>query len=135
MAAVLKEYDGKVRFVHGEFPLSSNHAGRLRRPRFALRRRAGQVLGLPPQPPRDARRTSDEDLANRASGMGLDGKAFGACVQSGRHDAAIQASQEEGPGAASTRPRRSSSTAASSRERPPSRSSGASWTRSCAKGR
>jgi protein-disulfide isomerase len=97
VAAVLKEYDGKVRFVHGDFPLSSNHD------RADIAARASRCAGEQGKfwdyrhsllvTPGDL---SDEDLANRASGMGLDGKAFGVCVQSGRHDAAIQASQEEG---------------------------------------
>lgn len=97
VAAVLKEYQGKVRFVHGDFPLSSSHD------RAEMAARASRCAGEQGKfwdyrhsllvTPGDL---SDEDLAKRASGMGLDGKAFGACVQSGRHDAAIQASQEEG---------------------------------------
>jgi len=96
VAAVLKEYKGKVRFVHGDFPLS-NHD------RADLAARASRCAGEQGKfwdyrhsllvTPGDF---SDEDFANRASGMGLDGNAFGACVQSGRHDAAIQASQDEG---------------------------------------
>jgi protein-disulfide isomerase len=97
VATILKEYQGKVRFVHGDFPLSANHD------RADIAARASRCAGEQGKfwdyrhsllvTPGDL---SDGDLANRASGMGLDGKAFGACVQSGRHDAAIQASQEEG---------------------------------------
>lgn len=96
VAAVLKEYEGKVRFVHGDFPLSIHD-------RADVAARASRCAGEQGKfwdyrhsllvTPGDF---SDQDLANRASGMGLDGKAFGACVQSERHDAAIQASQDEG---------------------------------------
>jgi protein-disulfide isomerase len=96
VAAVLKEYQGRVRFVHGDFPLSSHD-------RAEVAARASRCAGEQGKfweyrhsllvVPGDF---SDEDFAKRASGMGLEAKAFGTCVLSERHDAAIQASQDEG---------------------------------------
>jgi protein-disulfide isomerase len=96
VATVLKEYQGRVRFVHGDFPLSSHD-------RAEVAARASRCAGEQGKfweyrhsllvVPGDF---SDEDFGRRASGMGLEAKAFGSCVKSDRNDAAIQASQDEG---------------------------------------
>jgi protein-disulfide isomerase len=93
---VLQRYSGKVRLVHLDFPLDG-HPGAVPAARAA--RCAGEqgkfweyhrglmtVQGA----------LDDADLRGRASKLGLDGSAFGACLSSGRHDAAIQASLAQG---------------------------------------
>jgi protein-disulfide isomerase len=96
VAAIIKEYQGRIRFVHGDFPLSAHD-------RAGLAARASRCAGEQGKfweyrhsllvVPGDF---SDADFARRAAASGIEAKAFGACVESERNDAAIQASQDEG---------------------------------------
>ena len=96
VAEILKDYQGKVRFVHRDFPLP-NHD------RAFVAARASRCAGEQGhfwdyrrsllQAPGDF---TDQDFQKRATGLGLDGKTFTSCLQSERHDAAIKESQEEG---------------------------------------
>jgi protein-disulfide isomerase len=93
---LLKEYQGKVRFVHRDFPLPGHDRA------FA----AARASGCAGEQGRfwDFRRSllaspgdfSDEDFRKRAATLGLDGNAFSSCIQSDRLDAAIQESQDDG---------------------------------------
>jgi protein-disulfide isomerase len=93
---ILGRYPGKIRFVHLDFPLDG-HPGAVPAARAA--RCAGEQgrfweyhRGLMTAPgPLDA-----TDLAGRAAALRLDGPAFAACLSSGRHDDAIQASLRQG---------------------------------------
>jgi len=93
---VLSRYAGKIRFVHLDFPLDG-HPGAIPAARAA--RCAGEQgkfweyhRGLMTAPGSlDA-----ADLARRAATLELDGSSFGACLSSGRHDDAIQASFRQG---------------------------------------
>ncbi len=93
---ILKKYDGKLRFVHGEYPLPQHPRA------FAASvasRCAGEqgkyweyhrgLLGV-------ASDYGDADLKQRATQLGLDATRFGECLGSGRHDAAIEASRQFG---------------------------------------
>ena len=96
VTAILKDYQGKVRFVHRDFPLP-NHD------RAFVAARASRCAGEQGHF-WDYRRSlllapgdfSDQDFQKRATGLGIDGKSFASCLQSERHDAAIKESQEEG---------------------------------------
>jgi predicted DsbA family dithiol-disulfide isomerase len=96
MDELLSRYAGKVRLVHMDFPLEG-HPGAVPAARAA--RCAGEqgrfweyhhslmtVRGA----------LDDADLKSRATALHLDAGPFGACVASGRHDAAIQAQLEHG---------------------------------------
>jgi protein-disulfide isomerase len=93
---VLSRYAGRVRFVHLDFPLGG-HPGAVPAARAA--RCAGEQgkfweyhRGLMTAPgPLDA-----ADLARRAADLRLDRSPFEACLSSGRHDEAIQASLRQG---------------------------------------
>lgn len=93
---LLKQYQGKLRWVHREFPLP-NH------PRAFAAARAARCANdqgrfwdyhrnLLTQPSDYA----DQDLSGRASRLGLDGPAFTVCLASDRHDAAINAARDSG---------------------------------------
>lgn len=94
--ALLKEYEGKVRFVHRDFPLSGHERAF---PAARASRCAGEqghfwdfrksLLASPGD-------FSDEDFRKRAASLGLDGGAFASCIQSDRFDAAIQESLDDG---------------------------------------
>ena len=98
MDEVLQRYSGKVRLVHLDFPLEG-HPGAFPAARAA--RCAGEQ-GKFWEYHRSLMTTAgpldDADLKGRAAALGLDASAFGACLSSGRHDAAIQASLEQGEG-------------------------------------
>jgi protein-disulfide isomerase len=93
---VLSRYAGKIRFVHLDFPLDG-HPGAVPAARAA--RCAGEQgkfweyhRGLMTAPGSlDA-----ADLARRAATLHLDESSFEACLSSGRHDGAIQASLRQG---------------------------------------
>jgi protein-disulfide isomerase len=93
---LLGRYSGKVRLVHLDFPLDG-HPGAVPAARAA--RCAGEQgrfweyhrnLMTAPGP------LDETDLEGRASALHLNASAFGACLSSGRHDAAIQASLRQG---------------------------------------
>jgi protein-disulfide isomerase len=93
---LLKEYEGKVRFVHRDFPLP-NHDRAFAAARAS--RCAGEqgrfwdfrksLLASPGD-------FSDDDFRKRAATLGLEGTAFASCIQSDRLDAAIKESQDDG---------------------------------------
>jgi protein-disulfide isomerase len=93
---LLQRYSGRIRFVHLDFPLDG-HPGAVPAARAA--RCAGEQgrfwdyhRGLMTAPG-----TLDAaDLERRAAALQLDRAAFGACLASGRHDEAIQASLRHG---------------------------------------
>ena len=92
---VLERNPGKLRFVHRDFLLG--------RPRSMAVARAAQCAGDQGKfwdyrhglltRPGD---WSDDDLVRRTAALGLDGRAFQACLASDRHDKAILDSSEEG---------------------------------------
>lgn len=92
---VLKEYEGKVRFVHRDYLLG--------KPRSLAAARAARCAGeqgrfweyhrgLLVQ----AGDFSDADLVDRAKGLGLDGARFASCAATDRFDADIQSATEAG---------------------------------------
>ncbi|HSD27813.1 MAG TPA: thioredoxin domain-containing protein [Vicinamibacteria bacterium] len=93
---LLQRYSGRIRFVHLDFPLDG-HPGAVPAARAA--RCAGEQ-GKFWEYHRDlmtAPGTLDAaDLERRAAALRLDRASFGACVASGRHDEAIQASFRQG---------------------------------------
>jgi protein-disulfide isomerase len=93
---LLQRYSGRIRFVHLDFPLDG-HPGATPAARAA--RCAGEQ-GKFWEYHRDlmtAPGTLDAaDLERRAAALRLDRASFGACVASGRHDEAIEASLRQG---------------------------------------
>lgn len=94
---VLKRYSGKVRFVHRDFPLDGIH------PRATPAARASRCAGQQGKFWEYHRglltvmtELSDDDLRGRAQKLGLDMKAFGACLAEPAGDAFIRAALEEG---------------------------------------
>ena len=93
---LLKAYQGKIRFVHRDFPIQGHPRAM---PAAQAARCAGEqgkfwdyhrgmlISGLP---------LSDGDLRSLAAGMGLKSEPFLTCLGSGRHDADIQASFQSG---------------------------------------
>jgi protein-disulfide isomerase len=93
---LMREFQGKVRLVHEDFPLD-NHT------RAFAASQAARCAGdqgkfwdyhrslLTAQGSFDA-----ADLDGRGAALGLDKKAFAACLASGRHDEEIRASLERG---------------------------------------
>jgi protein-disulfide isomerase len=93
---LLKRNQGKIRFVHRDFPLPGH-------PRAMAATQATQCAGDQGkfweyhhgifEKPTDY---SDQDLKERATTLGLDGGAFATCLTSGRHDKEIKASTDSG---------------------------------------
>jgi protein-disulfide isomerase len=92
---MLKEYEGKVRFVHRDYLLG--------KPRSLAAARAARCAGeqgkfweyhrgLLVQ----AGDLSDADLGNRAKGLGLDGARFASCAATDKFDADIHSATEAG---------------------------------------
>jgi len=92
---VLKEYEGKVRFVHRDYLLG--------KPRSLAAARAARCAGeqgkfweyhrgLLVQ----AGDLSDADLTNRAKGLGLDGARFASCAATDKFDADIHSATDAG---------------------------------------
>jgi protein-disulfide isomerase len=92
---VLKEYEGKVRFVHRDYLLG--------KPRSLAAARAARCAGeqgkfweyhrgLLVQ----AGDLSDADLASRAKGLGLDGARFSSCAATEKYDADIRSATDAG---------------------------------------
>ncbi len=95
------EAQGAVR-RHRQGPLGDpGHAARLPqerpqgRPGRALRGRAGQVLGDAQRPVRQRQAARGREAAKYAQIIGLDAAAFGSCLASDRHLAAIDASAQD----------------------------------------
>jgi protein-disulfide isomerase len=92
---LLERYEGKLRLVHGDFPLA-NHAGAIPAARAA--RCAGEqgkfweyhriLLS-------ETGEYSDQDLQQRAAKLDLDAEPFAQCLASGRHAESIEASFDE----------------------------------------
>jgi protein-disulfide isomerase len=93
---LLSRYSGRIRFVHLDFPLDG-HPGAVPAARAA--RCAGEQ-GRFWEYHRDLMTApgalDTADLARRADTLKLDRASFDACVSSGRHDDAIQASLRQG---------------------------------------
>jgi protein-disulfide isomerase len=96
VAELVREYKGKVRLVHQDFPLP-NHGRAFAAARAS--RCAGEQgrfwdyrKGLLSHPGD----FSDGELQRRAQELSLDAQAFGTCLQSDRHDAAIEESLDQG---------------------------------------
>jgi protein-disulfide isomerase len=96
MDEILSRYFGRVRLVHLDFPLDG-HPGAVPAARAA---RCAAEQGKFWAYHRNLMMTPGSldatDLARRASALGLDEASFDACLTSGRHDTAIQASLREG---------------------------------------
>jgi protein-disulfide isomerase len=93
---VLKQFPGKVRFVHRDFPLDDIH------PQAMAAARAARCAGdqgrfwqyhkrLLTEPGHD-----DQNLRMKATAEGLDEGKFSSCLASNRHDAAIQQAAAQG---------------------------------------
>ncbi|HET9314966.1 MAG TPA: thioredoxin domain-containing protein [Vicinamibacteria bacterium] len=92
---VLKQYEGRVRFVHRDYMLG--------KPRSLPAARAARCAG---EQGRfweyhrglllEAGDLSDADLLRRAGALGLDGKTFTSCTVTDRYDADIQAATSAG---------------------------------------
>jgi protein-disulfide isomerase len=93
---LLSQYSGRIRFVHLDFPLDG-HPGAVPAARAA--RCAGEQ-GRFWEYHRDLMTAPGSldaaDLARRADALRLNRSSFDACVSSGRHDDAIQASLRQG---------------------------------------
>jgi protein-disulfide isomerase len=93
---IMKRYDGKVRFVHRDYPLSPDgptvnaaRAVRCAGDQDKLWEYHEDLLVSPG--------TFDTpDLSRRAKSLGLDDSKFASCMASGKHDAAIQKSSADG---------------------------------------
>ena len=92
---MLKEYEGKIRFVHRDYLLGKPRS----LPAARAARCAGEQgkfweyhRGLLSQ----AGDLSDADLANRAKGLGLDGARFASCAATDKFDADIQSATDAG---------------------------------------
>jgi protein-disulfide isomerase len=93
---ILARYSGKLRFVHLDFPLDG-HPGALPAARAArCAAEQGKFWEYHRSLMTAPGSLDTADLANRASALKLDEAAFGACLSSGRHDTAIQASLRQG---------------------------------------
>jgi protein-disulfide isomerase len=93
---ILKQYDGKVRFVHREYPIPGHP--RAFAAAVAARCASDQgrfwdfhrnLLTVPGD-------LSDDDFKQRAAGLGLDGAKLGECVGSGRFDKDVNEAREAG---------------------------------------
>ena len=92
---VLKQYEGRVRFVHRDYVLG--------KPRSLPAARAARCAGEQGKFWEyhrgllvEAGDLSDADLLRRAGSLGLDGKTFTACAATDRFDADIQAATSAG---------------------------------------
>jgi protein-disulfide isomerase len=93
---VLAKYPGKIRLIHRDFPLDGH-------PRAMPAARAAYCAGEQNKfwefhrdvllKPGDL---SDEGLKKRATDLGLDQAAFGACYASGKHDETIRTAASQG---------------------------------------
>jgi len=93
---VLAQYQGKVRFVHRDFPLDGIHPQAMKAARAA--RCAGEQgkfwefhKSLLAQPGHE-----DADLKGRAATLKLDADRFSTCLASDKHDADIASALEQG---------------------------------------
>jgi protein-disulfide isomerase len=93
---VLSYYQGKVRLVHMDFPLDG-HPGAFPAARAArCAGEQGKFWEFHKNLMTDSGLLDKADLEARAGKLGLKVPEFGACVASGRYDAAIRASFDEG---------------------------------------
>jgi protein-disulfide isomerase len=93
---VLSYYQGKVRLVHMDFPLDG-HPGAFPAARAArCAGEQGRFWEFHKSLMTDSGLLDKADLEARAGKLGLKVPEFGACVASGRYDAAIRASFAEG---------------------------------------
>jgi protein-disulfide isomerase len=104
---VMREYDGKIRWVFRDFPIASLH------PRAAKAAEAARCAGeqgkfweyhdllFGSQSP-----ATIEDFKRSAEQLKLDPKRFGQCLECGKHQAAVEADVQEGArlGVTGTRP-------------------------------
>jgi len=96
---ILQKYDGKVRFVHGEYPLPQHPRAFAASVASRCAGDQGKFWEYHKGLLDTASDYGDADLKARATKLGLDGAKLGECLASGRHDAAIEASRELGSGA------------------------------------
>ena len=99
MPALVRQYvdTGKVRFVMREFPVEKIHAQALNASSAALcARDQGQYWTMHDLLFADQQKLLPADLKAHAVTLGLDTRAFNACLDEGRHLAEINASQAEG---------------------------------------
>jgi protein-disulfide isomerase len=94
---VMREYDGKIRWVFRDFPIASLHP---RAPKAAEAARCAGEQGrfweyhdllFESQSP-----ATIEDFRRSAEQLKLDLKSFGQCLDSGKHQAAVEADVQEG---------------------------------------
>jgi protein-disulfide isomerase len=91
---ILKQYEGKVRFVHREFPIP----GHPRAFAAAVAARCANDQGRFWDYHRNLLTTpgdfSDDDFKKRAATLGLDGTKLGECLAYGRFDSVVSESQQ-----------------------------------------
>jgi protein-disulfide isomerase len=99
---ILDEYEGEVRLVHLDYPLGF-HSGAIPAARAArCAGEQGRFWDYHRNLMTHKGALDDADLAGRAASLKLDAGAFGRCLASDRHDAAIHAELELGSGAGVT---------------------------------
>ena len=93
---ILKKYDGKLRFVHGEYPLPQHPRAFAASVASRCAGDQGKYWEYHKGLLQVASDYGDADLKARATKLGVDATHFGECLASGRHDAAIEASRQFG---------------------------------------
>lgn len=93
---ILKKYDGKLRFVHGEYPLPQHPRAFAASVASRCAGDQGKYWEYHKGLLEVASDYGDADLKTRATKLGLDATKLGECLASGRHDAAIEASRQFG---------------------------------------
>ena len=76
----MKTYGDKVRFVYRDYPLPFHAHARPAAEAGALRRRAGQVLGVPREAVRQRRTSTPTSCSRSPTEVGLDRTKFDECV-------------------------------------------------------
>lgn len=94
---VMREYDGKIRWVFRDFPIASLHP---RAPKAAEAARCageqGKFWEYHDLLFEGQSQATIEDFKRSAEQLKLDPKSFGQCLDSGKHQAAVEADVQEG---------------------------------------
>jgi protein-disulfide isomerase len=93
---LMRQYQGKVRLVHQDFPLDIHERAFAASQAAACAGEQGKFWDYHRSLLTAQGSFDSVDLRDRAATLGLDKRAFAACLASGRHDAEIHASLERG---------------------------------------
>jgi protein-disulfide isomerase len=96
VSTVLKDYQDKVRFVHADFPLSFHERAMAAARAVHCAGDQGKFFAYRHEILMEPGSLSDDELEKQAGALGLDAKVFSTCIQSDRHDAAIQSMVDQG---------------------------------------